>query len=74
MLATTLVDNPSAVATDNPRSVLMAKFLVSSQVGIKPPSAPRVTHKLNGRAQPRQAQEMRALGTSFSTPAWQGVL
>lgn len=69
MLATTLVDYPSAVATDNPRSVL-----IYSQVGIKPPSAPRVTHKLNGRAQPRQAQEMRALGTSFSTPAWQGVL
>lgn len=64
MLATTLVEYPSAVATDNPRSVLIAKFLVSSQVGIKPPSAPRVSHKLNGRAQPRQAQEIRALGTS----------
>lgn len=74
MLATTLVDYPSVVATDNPRSVSMAKFLVSSQVGIKSTSTPRVTHKLNGRAQPRQAQEMRALGTLFSTPAWQGVL
>lgn len=52
MLATTLMDYPSAVATDNPRPVLMAKVLVSCQVEIKPPSVPRVNHKLSGRAQP----------------------
>lgn len=53
MLATTLMmDYPSAVATDNPRPVLIAKVLVSCQVEIKPPSVPRVNHKLSGRAQP----------------------
>lgn len=46
MLATT-VDCPSAVATDNPRPVLVGKFLVSCQVGTKHPSVPRVTHKLS---------------------------
>lgn len=53
MLATTLVDCPSPVATDNPRPVLMAKFLVFSQVEMKHLSVPRVTHKLSIRAQPR---------------------